>query len=150
MPARVGEPRRDRLLMIEGPLALARRPGSLLPRIEAAAITARDPATPARVATWVAQAIHVERRPEWVFVKVHTHGAPEAQARSLLGDGGDALHRALARYNDGRRWVLHYVTAREMFNVAMAAIDGLSGDPCRYRDHALAAPPIARDARTAR
>ena len=34
-------------------------------------------------------------RPEWVFVKVHTHGAPEAQAASLLGDGGRALHREL-------------------------------------------------------
>ena len=27
-------------------------------------------------------------RPEWVFVKVHTHGAPEPQAASLLGEGG--------------------------------------------------------------
>ena len=33
-----------------------------------------------------AQGIHVDGRPEWVFVKVHTHGAPEAQAASLLGE----------------------------------------------------------------
>ena len=53
---------------------------------------------------WVDQDIHVEGRPEWVFVKVHTHGAPEAQAASLLGDGGRALHRELTtRYNDGKR-----------------------------------------------
>jgi hypothetical protein len=143
--ARVGERMRDRILMIEGPLALARRPGRLSFRIESAAVTAADPPSAARVKTWTSQNIHVEGRPEWVFVKVHTHGAPEAQAASLLGDGGRALHRELTtRYNDGRQWVLHYLTAREMFNVASAAMDGHSGDPNDYRDHLLAPPPVAR------
>lgn len=143
--ARVGEVKRDRLLMIEGPLALARRPGRLAPRIESAAVTAADPPSPERVRTWVDQNIHVEGRPEWVFVKIHTHGAPETQARSLLGDGGRALHRELTtRYNDGRDFVLHYVTAREMFNIAIAAMEGRRGDPNDYRDHLLAPPPVAR------
>jgi hypothetical protein len=141
--ARVGDVRSDRILMIEGPLALARRPGRLSLRIEAAAITAADPASDARVRSWVAQGIHVGGRPEWVFVKVHTHGAPEPQARSLLGDGGRALHRALARYNDGARWVLHYVTAREMYNIAIAAMEGARGNPSDYRDHVLGPPPVA-------
>ena len=141
--ARVGELKRDRILMIEGPLALARKAGRLQPRIESAAVTAADPGSEARVATWVKQGIHVAGRPEWTFVKVHTHGAPEAQAASLLGDGGRALHRALARYNDGRAWVLHYVTAREMFNIAMAAMEGRAGNPSDYRDHLLPPPPVA-------
>ena len=53
------------------------------------------PAAPgARAATWVSRNIHVEGRPEWVFVKLHTHGAPELEAASLLGDGGhDAAPR---------------------------------------------------------
>ena len=63
---------------------------------------------------------------------------------SLLGDGGRSLHRALAeRYNDGRDWVLHYVTAREMFNIAVAAIEGRTGNPNDYRDHTLPPPPVA-------
>jgi hypothetical protein len=78
-----------------------------------------------------------------VFVKVHTHGAPEAQAESLLGAGGEALHRALQRYNDGRAWRLHYLTAREMYNVAAAAIDGREGDPNGFRDYLLPPPPVA-------
>src|SRR5207244_2049165 len=58
--ARVGEVRRDRILMFEGPLAFALRPGRFLaPRIENAAVTAADPATPARVRTWVRQGIHL-------------------------------------------------------------------------------------------
>ena len=52
------------------------------------ALTGNDPPTAARVATWIEQAIHIEGRPEWVFVKVHTHGAIEKTASSLLGDGG--------------------------------------------------------------
>ena len=139
--ARVGEVKRDRLLMIEGPIALARRGRGV--RIESAAVTAKDPATPSRLRTWTAQNVHVEGRPEWVFVKVHTHGAPEREAASLLGAGGHALHRELTtRYDDGRDWSLHYVTAREMFNVAIAAMEGKSGDPADYRDHVLPPPPV--------
>ncbi len=142
--ARVGDVRRDRILMIEGPLALARRPGKFSMRIESAAVTAADPATPARVRTWVNQGIHVGGRPEWIFVKVHTHGAPESQAASLLGAGGEALHRELTtRYNDGQNFVLHYVTAREMFNIAIAAMEGFSGHPYQYRDHVFKPPPVA-------
>lgn len=143
-PARVGAGYDDRLLMITGPLSLARRPRSLALRIESSAVTARDPATRARLRTWTAQAIHVEGRPEWVFVKIHTHGAPEAQARSLLGEAGRAMHEALRdEYNDGKRWSLHYVTAREMYNVAIAATRGLDGDPSAYRDLVFAPPPAA-------
>jgi hypothetical protein len=139
--ARVGAHFDDRLLMITGPLSLKIEGGRRL-RLENGAITGDDPPTAARVKTWVNQAIHVDGRPEWVFVKVHTHGAIEHTAASLLGDGGRALHRALAAYkSNGSR--LHYVTAREMYNVARAAMDGMAGDPNQYFDYAIAPPAIA-------
>lgn len=142
--ARVGVFRDDRVLMFCGPLAPARRPGRLAVRIESGALTGVDPPSPARIRSWVSQNIHIAGRPEWVFVKVYTHGAPEETADSLLGEGGRALHSELTgRYNDGRDWVLHYVTAREMYNVARAALDGRTGDPCQYRDYVLAPPPAA-------
>ncbi len=141
-PAAVGRSEGDRLLMIQGPLSIARRPGRFRFRIENGAITATDPATHARVRSWTAQNIHVRGRPEWVFVKVHTHGAGEAQAASLLGDGGRLLHRALAHhFNDGTRWSLHYMTAREMYNAARAAMDGCTGNPFTYRDYQMPPPP---------
>jgi hypothetical protein len=142
--ARVGDVKRDRILMIEGPLALATRAEKIPVRIENGAITAKEPGTLKRIETWVKQNIHVDGRPEWVFVKVYTHGAPELQAASLLGAGGRTLHRALtSRFNDGRSWILHYVSAREMFNIAIAAMEGQAGDPMRYRDHVLSPPPAA-------
>lgn len=141
---RVGHVLDDRVLMIEGPLALALRPTRLTLRIENAAVTAADPATPLRLRTWVQQNIHVEGRPEWVFVKVHAHGAPEDQAASLLGDGGRGLHEALAALcDDGVQWSLHYVTAREMYNVARAAMEGRTGHPADYFDYRLLPPPAA-------
>jgi hypothetical protein len=141
--ARVGQVMADRILMIQGPLALARRDGRCLSgRIESGAVTANDPGTASRVNTWVSQGIHIEGRPEWLFVKVHTHGAPDAQAKSLLGDAGREMHRALRRYNDGEEFVLHYVSAREMFNIALAGMHGLRGDPNDYRDRFLRPPPV--------
>jgi hypothetical protein len=149
--ARVGQVRTDRLLMITGPLALARRPG-LRPRlrIESSALSHDDPPSPERLRSWVAQDIHVRGRPEWVFVKIHTHGAPERNAEVLLGRPGRALHEALAReWNDGSRWRLHYVTAREMYNIAVAAMEGRAGDPGHYRDHVIPPPPVALRTRAA-
>jgi hypothetical protein len=138
--ARVGVYHDDRLLMITGPLAITRKGAGI--RIENGAITGDDPPSPARVKAWIDQAIHVAGRPEWVFVKVHTHGAIEKTASSLLGDGGHALHGALRDYMRGGM-ALHYVTAREMFNVARAAMDGKTGDPNAYFDYVIPAPPIA-------
>lgn len=141
--AGIGRRYDDRILMIQGPLALAKRPGKVSVRIDSSAIDHTDPPTAARVRTWVNQNIHVEGRPEWVFVKLHTHGAPERNAAVLLGEHGRTLHQVLTTsYNDGKEWILHYVTAREMYNIAMAAIDGNAGNPNDYRDYAMQRPPV--------
>jgi hypothetical protein len=142
--ARVGHALTDRILMIQGPLAIARREGGLGFRIDSAALTARDPGTRSRLDTWISQGIQVEGRPDWIFVKLHTHGAPEQQAESLLGVPGRELHRLLTtQYNDSERFILHYVTAREMFNIALAGMHGRTGNPNDYRDYSLSPPPVA-------
>lgn len=140
-PTRVGKRYDDRLLMVTGPLALVRK--GLGMRIENGAITGDDPPTADRVDSWIDQGIHVAGRPEWIFVKVHTHGALESTAASLLGPGGIELHRALARRAEASDLALHYVTAREMYNVARAAMDNKTGDPGDYYDYAIAPPPVA-------
>ena len=59
-----------------------------------------------------------------------------------------------ARYNDGTNYVLHYVSAREVYNIVKAAEAGKSGDPnamARLHPAAAAAPRanvIAQAART--
>lgn len=139
-----GHPSGD-LLLIQGPLALnfRQRKWGLLPRIENADVRAGQPPTPTRTDLWIEQHIHVHGRPDWVFVKVHTHGTQERDMPALLGDPVDAMFTDLERrYNDGRRHVLHYVTARELFNIAKAAEAGLEGDPGQHRDYLLPRPPM--------
>ena len=54
------------------------------------------------------------------------------------------LHTRLCEhYNDGRRYRLHYVTAREMYNAIRAAERGLAGNPGEYRDLEIGPPPCA-------
>jgi hypothetical protein len=107
------------LLMITGPLAVnwrLRRRG-IFPAIENGDVTSINPPVPARIDLWVKTAIGVRGWPGWIFIKVHTHGAQEANSSFLLGEGIKMLHEHLAgRYNDGRNYVLHYVTSWETAN----------------------------------
>jgi hypothetical protein len=140
--ASVGKPPPpDGLLMVQGPLALSWRRAKwrVLPRLENSSLFAGHPPTISRFADWLSCGISVAGRPEWVFVKVHTHGAPEANASMLLGSQVTSFHRELqASFNDGERYRLHYVTAREMTNIVHAAEDGRSGHPAQFRDLAPA------------
>src|SRR5216110_65257 len=54
-------------------------------------------ASPTRVDRWIRANVHVPSRPDWVFVKLHTHGASEANQRVLLGQAMLEFHRSLAR-----------------------------------------------------
>ncbi len=138
-------PADDEFLLIEGPLTVwwPWPPTRLVPRIDSGAIDGSPGGCPTleRFRRWVDAGISVDGRPEWVFVKVHTHGAPERNADVLLGDAMHRFHRSVAKdFNDGTRFCLHYVTAREMFNIAKAAEAGMSGNPSAYRDFLIARP----------
>lgn len=144
---RVGGKASGDLLIVQGPLALnwrSRRFG-IVPRIENSDVRRSGPPTPERVDAWVKTGIHVEGRPEWVFVKIHTHGTQERDIDTLLGAEMDAMHTHLeSAYNDGSNHVLHYVTAREMYNIIKAAEAGKSGNPADYRDFHLPPPRSSR------
>jgi hypothetical protein len=128
-----------RPLLIQGPLGINVR-GRGYPRIENSSLTTRNWGSPDRIRTWIRCHIHVRGRPEWLFVKLHAHGAVERDFDALFGERARAMHRTLAeRYNDGKRFKLHYVTARQAFNVIRAAEQGLEGDPVQYVDHEI--PP---------
>ncbi len=128
------------ILMIQGPLALnfKNRKMGLLPKIENGEIAGDNPATSTRANLWINQQIHVKGQPEWIFVKVHTHGTQEEGFEALLGKPmNDLLSYLETQYNDGLSYRLHYVTAREMYNIVKAAEAGKSGNPNQYRDYQL-------------
>jgi hypothetical protein len=137
----------DGLMLVQGPLAVTWN-GSLKPRIDNGSLdhSPFNRPTLARFRRWVEMGVSVQGRPEWVFVKVHTHGAKEQNADVLLGPEMHDFHRQiLEHFNDGERYRLHYVTAREMYNIARAAEAGESGNAGLYRDFEIARPPAVGD-----
>jgi len=106
------------LLIVTGPLTInwRRRRRLVFPALENGDLTALNPPAPDRVDLWVKTAISVAGWPRWIFVKIYTHGAQEANAAMLLGGGIARLHRYLhERYDDGESFVLHNVTAWDLY-----------------------------------
>jgi len=78
--------------------------------------------------------VHVPERPDWVFVKLFSHGVSDPEyTDAVLGKDFDATLSYFEReYNDGTKYVLHYITAREAYNLARAAAEGARGEPQQY------------------
>lgn len=100
-----------------------------------------------RMDNWVAHNVHVIGNDDWIFIKVHTHGCARDVSNPIIWDcffGAtmDNFYSGIEqKYNDGVNWKLHYVSAREMYNIIKAAEAGMSGDPNAYRDFLI--PPYA-------
>lgn len=126
-------------LMIQGPLVLdfSRRKG-LIPHIENGALNGKYPASMERFRLWQRAAIVVEGRPEWLFIKLHCHGMNPGDEQSMYGPPRQKFLRELTEEaHHSKRYKLHFVTAREMANIILAACDGREGDPGQYRDYRL-------------
>lgn len=128
----------SRLLLVQGPLGLnweCRKLG-VLPRIENSDLTGVNPPRADRMRLWTRLGIHVQGRSDWLFIKLHTHGAIPQNSGMFLGEPMKAFHRHLMEnYRDTTRFQLHYVTARELVNILHAAEDGKSGNPGAFRDY---------------
>jgi hypothetical protein len=120
-------------IIVQGPLMLD------FPRlrIDNAALTGSNPASVHRLNLWKRAAITVKGRPDWLFVKLHCHGMDPGDEEATLGSAMQAFVRELVGGAQQRNEVLHFVSAREMVNVIVAACDGKEGNPGEYRDYRL-------------
>ncbi len=147
-PAQTGrKPDENEFLLVQGPLGLnwTRRKFGLLPRLENADLTGANPPTPDRMKLWMNLGIHVTGQPDWVFIKLHTHGALPANMPTMLGDPIRRFHEHLLReYNDGKKYRLHYVSAREMVNIIHAAEAGETGNAGQFRNYRYLTARAAR------
>ncbi len=128
------------LLLIQGALTLnwKNRKRGILPKIENSDIHPTSPFTRDRIRLWLSQQISVRGREDTVFVKVHTHGLKPAPFEYLLGGGAAGGFDILEKeFNDGDRFRLYYVNAREMTNVVMAFNDGVDRPVAELFDYRL-------------
>lgn len=131
------------LMLITGPLALnwQQRKKGIFPQIENSDIRGSMPPTKSRIDLWVDTAIAVEGKPDWIFIKIHTHGTQEQDMDTLLGKPFDDMNEYLTtKYNDGKNYCLHYVSAREMYNIVKAAEANEQGNPNQFRDYLIKKP----------
>jgi hypothetical protein len=126
-------------LNVQGPLLFDfdRYARNGLGRFENAALTGANPPGLRRLGLWKKAAISVQHRPDWLFIKLHTHSMDPTQREAVMGT---PMRRFLAEFVEGardRNEVIHFVTAREMVNMILAACDGREGNPGEYRDYRL-------------
>jgi hypothetical protein len=131
---------KDALLLIQGPLLLdwSRRKWGCLPRIENGCLQGNQPPTMQRVELWLRARVQVPSRPDWFFVKLHTHGCNPWNQQVLLGEPMIRFHQSLAeRARQDANFHFHYVTAREMFNLVKAAEASWTGPVADALDYQL-------------
>jgi hypothetical protein len=135
-----GPPPRNALLLIQGPLVLdwQQRKWGLLPRVENGCLQGNQPPSRNRLHLWLRAGVQVQGRPDWYFVKLHTHGAKEANRQVVLGKPTAHFHQDLAQLAQAdAQFRFHYVTAREMYNLVRAAETGWQGGVEEARDFEL-------------
>lgn len=125
IPAVVGhDPPADGLLMIQGPLMVKQTRPWKRPRVENGNLSASQPPSKKRFVDWLRADVKVSGHDDWVFIKVHTHGAQEQNADVLLGPEMSRLHEKLHDFAAHRGFEYYYVTAREMAQLVRQAEAG--------------------------
>lgn len=126
-------------LIVQGPLMIdfARREGRLAPAIENGELTTSRPPTLRRLGLWIKAGVVVQGRPDWIFIKLHCHGMDPRDEAAMLGTPMREFLRQLAEGAEAGEYQTHFVTAREMTNIILAACDGREGNPRDFRDYRL-------------
>jgi hypothetical protein len=135
-----GAPLDHALLLVQGPLLLdwTQRKWGVWPGVENACLQTTQPPSIERLRHWLRARVQVAQRPDWFFVKLHAHGAPEHDRETLLGTPMVRFHEDLAKLaRENPKFHFHYVTAREMVNLIKAAESGYMGPVCGARDWEL-------------
>jgi hypothetical protein len=126
--AKVGHWISDQLLMIQGPLGLnwTSRKFGLLPKIDAGELSYDAPPSEDRLSIWESASISVAGAENHIFIRLYTHGLQQKNMRMFFEQGGfDRLWNMLEkRYRENPAYMLHYVTAWEMYNIARSLISG--------------------------
>jgi len=89
--------------------------------------------------------VHVKGRPEWIFIKLYCHGVnfditDKVPPSIFFWEAAEVFYSTLESMfknktlPNGAKIRLHYVTAREAYNIIKAAEAGMSGNAGQYRD----------------
>ncbi len=114
----------DSLLLIQGPLVVT-NPFMGRLAVENGNIAGSQPPSEKRLNNWLRAHVAVKGQANWVFMKLHTHGAQEKNAEVLLGEPMRRFHESLQRTSLYRDFEYFYVTAKETAQLVHQAEQGL-------------------------
>ena len=128
-------------LLFTGPLGFnwsKRISGLPVPRIEDGSLTAALGSDISRFRQWSGANISVAGKPNWIFVKLYCHGFFDRDQSACIGEDAKRMFSEIVESTGKTGYsTVHFASAREAFNIAMAAVEGMSGNPHQYRDHHL-------------
>ena len=123
----------NRLLIFQGPISMSWDGGYDYGAVEYYSLPTKK-----RVERWIAANIHVKDRPEWIFVKVYSHGIQSQKV--ILNNYLSKMIIDLISVAREKDMMLHFMTAREGFNVVKAAEDKLYGNPEDFKNYKISPP----------
>jgi hypothetical protein len=115
--------------MLQGPLKMdwKARSRGVMPRIENGDLLNRRPPSWQRFQEWMKCGVHVDGRPDWCFIKLHTHGCKDGNIDTLLGEDTQQFHRDLAQHaKEHPSFKFYYVTAWGMAQLVHQAEAGFA------------------------
>ena len=108
-----------------------------MPRIDDGALGPKLPLTLERFERWRGAHIVNAGRPTG-FYQLYSHWFFEWDQDAMIGEQMRRFMSEVLEFADrSGNLKIHFATAREAFNMAMAAVDGRSGNPHEYRDYRL-------------
>jgi hypothetical protein len=128
-------------LIFSGPLIFnwtRRIKGFPVPRIDDGALTENQPTDLARFRRWMNANITVKGRSDWIFVKLYCHGFFDYDQSACIGDATRRFFGSIIENGEKTgKYKVHFASAREAFNIVLAAIDGKTGNPNDFRNYRL-------------
>lgn len=131
--ARVGLKNND-FLIFQGPISFDWHNFEF----DCAALETTSPPQKHRIKNWLKRAPIVKGRPEWVFLKAYSH-AFQSQ-NEVISEQFRKMLFELKRFCKEKKLLLHFVTAREAYNIVKAAEAGYNDNPELYRDFLIKKP----------
>ena len=109
-----------------------------MPRLDDGALAQNYPLNLARFNRWRSARISVAGRPDWIFVKLYSHGFFDWDQDAMIGGHMRRFMTEVLELSEKtQEFSVYFASAREAFNMVMAAVDGHSGSPGQYRDYKL-------------
>jgi hypothetical protein len=140
-PVRVGREISKLPVIINGALVFnwsKRIKGLPLPKIEDGALTAAQSADLKRFDRWRNANITVAGKPDWIFIKLYCHGFFDHDQDACIGDRAARFFGEIVENGEKTgAYQTHFASAREVFNMIAAAVDGHAGSPHEFRDYRL-------------